>query len=150
MCDEDGRQFQSLVQSAQPTAQILAHFGVECAEGFVEQKQFGFDREGAGQRDTLALATGKLSGIAVCDSLELHQSEQLFHAPRNFGPRRPLGARPHFQPESDVSRHRHMPEQRIVLEDESRPAVAGRYPEPILAFERHRSGIGALQTTEDA
>ena len=48
--DENGGQFQPLVQAAQPAAQILAHLRVERAEGLVEQKQFRFDGERARKR----------------------------------------------------------------------------------------------------
>ncbi len=56
------------MQAAQPAAQLLAHLGVERAEGLVEQQHFGLDRQGAGQGHALALAAGELGGIARSES----------------------------------------------------------------------------------
>jgi hypothetical protein len=49
-----------VVQAAQPAAQLLAHLGVERAEGLVEQQDLRLDGQRPGQRDALALAAGKL------------------------------------------------------------------------------------------
>src|SRR3546814_12205768 len=64
------------VQLTQPTAQILPHLRIECAERFVEQQQLGIDSKRASQSDTLTLAPGKLRGIAIGDLPELHQLQQ--------------------------------------------------------------------------
>ena len=55
--DENAGHMQFVVQLAQPAAQLLAYFCVERAEGFVEQKNARLNRQGAGQRDALALAS---------------------------------------------------------------------------------------------
>ncbi len=70
----------SSCRCAQPSPQFLAHLGVERAERLVEQQHLGLDRERARQRDALALAAGKLRGIAIGQKVELHQLEQLVHA----------------------------------------------------------------------
>ena len=70
---------QLIVQPAQPAAQLLAHLGVERAERLVEQQHARAHGERAGERDALALAAGKLRGIAVRQPIELHQLEQLLH-----------------------------------------------------------------------
>jgi hypothetical protein len=64
------------VELAQPAPEFLAHLGVECAEGFVEQQHFRADRERAGEGDALPLAAGKLGGAAVFKAFEFHQLEQ--------------------------------------------------------------------------
>ena len=61
-----------LVQLAQPAPQILAHLGVECAEGLVEQQHAGLDRQRARQCDALALAARQLVRVAVGQPVELH------------------------------------------------------------------------------
>src|SRR3546814_5214140 len=63
------------VQLTQPTAQILPHLRIECAERFVEQQQLGIDSKRASQSDTLTLAPGKLRGIAIGDLPELRSEE---------------------------------------------------------------------------
>jgi len=45
-----------VVQPAQPAAQFLAHLGIECAEGFVEQQDGRLDGQGPSERDALTLA----------------------------------------------------------------------------------------------
>jgi hypothetical protein len=59
---EDGGHMQLVVQAAQPAAQLLAHLGVQRAEGLVQQQHLGLDRQRAGQGDALALAARELRG----------------------------------------------------------------------------------------
>ena len=89
MRDEDRGEAGLLVDFAQPTAQILAHAGVERAKGLVEQQHARLDGERARERHALALAARKLRRIAPSKPLELHQFEQLRHARGNFAARRP-------------------------------------------------------------
>ena len=72
--DEDAGDAQFVVDVAQPGAQFFAHFGIERAEGFVEQEEFGFDGEGAGEGDALALAAGELVGIGFGEVAEAHEA----------------------------------------------------------------------------
>ncbi|WP_428480693.1 ATP-binding cassette domain-containing protein, partial [Pseudomonas chlororaphis] len=46
----------NMVQPRQPAPQLLAHLGVQGAEGFVQQQHLGLHRQGTGQGDPLALA----------------------------------------------------------------------------------------------
>ena len=82
--DEHRRHVQFVVQAPQPAAQLLAHLGVECAERFVEQQHPRFDRECARQRDALALPARQLVGLAIGEPVELHELEQLVHAPADL------------------------------------------------------------------
>ena len=79
VCDEDAGDVQLVVQAAQPAPQLLAHLGVERAEGLVEQQHARLDGERAGQRDALALAARELRREAVGEPVELHEVEQLVH-----------------------------------------------------------------------
>ena len=63
---------------AQPGTQFFAYFGIQRAEGFVQEQKFGFDREGAGEGDALALAAGELVRIGFCQMRELHELQQFF------------------------------------------------------------------------
>ena len=82
MRDEHAGHVQFIVQAAQPAAQLLAYLGVERAERLVQQQHARLHRQRAGQRDTLALAAGKLGGIAVGQPVELHQFQQRAHLSR--------------------------------------------------------------------
>ena len=74
---EDGGDVDLVVQPAQPGAQLLAHLGVEGAEGLVEQQHARLDRQRAGQRHALALPARELRRVAVGQALEVHEREQL-------------------------------------------------------------------------
>ena len=58
--DEDAGDVDLVMQLAQPAAQFQTDFRIQRAEGFVEEQDTGLDRQGAGQCDPLALASGKL------------------------------------------------------------------------------------------
>ena len=85
--DEDGGVAGLVVDLAQPAAQLLAHLGVERAEGLVEQQHPRLDRERAGERDALALAAGELAGIAPGEAAELDEIEELADAAVDLGAR---------------------------------------------------------------
>jgi hypothetical protein len=90
--DEDRGDVQLVVEPAQPAAQLLAHLGIERAEGLVEQQHPRLHRQRPGQRDALALAAGELRRKAVGDPVELHQLEQLGHLGLDRRLGRALGA----------------------------------------------------------
>jgi len=50
----------------------MAQLLVERAERFVAKQHARFDNDGAGERDTLLLATGELSGPAIFISYYFH------------------------------------------------------------------------------
>ncbi len=88
--DEDRGDVDLVMQRAQPFAQLLAHLGVERAEGLVEQQDARLDRERARERNALALAAGELARIAVGEPVELNEIEQLLD-PRTDRAPRPCG-----------------------------------------------------------
>ena len=118
--DEDAGDVDLVVQAAEPLAELLAHLGVERAERLVEQEYLGLGGERASQRDALALTAGELRGHRVLVALELHKPQQLVHALANLGLRLLADA----QSERDVVEDRHVPKERIVLEDEADVALA--------------------------
>ncbi len=102
--DEDGGVAGPVVDFAQPAAQLLADLGVERAERLVEQQHARLDGERAGQRHALPLAAGELRRIALFQTRELHEVEQL--RARRRGSRR-CGGRPSrgrtFRPKAMLS-----------------------------------------------
>ena len=78
---EHARQVDVVVQPAQPLPQLLAHLGVERAERLVEQQHLRLDRERPRQRDALTLTARELRRPAVRHEVELHELEELPHAP---------------------------------------------------------------------
>ncbi|SPZ06525.1 Uncharacterised protein [Pseudomonas aeruginosa] len=147
--DEHRGQVDLLVQARQPAAQLLAYLGVEGAEGFVEEQDLRLHRQRAGQGDTLPLATGELLGIAVGEPVELHHVEQLVDLGLDRGFARPLALGLHAQAEGDVVEHRHVAEQRVVLEDEADVAVAHVVLRDVLAMEHDVAGVRGFQPGDD-
>ena len=117
--DEDRRHVLLLVQAAQPDAQLLAHGRVERAERLVEQQHAGLDRERAGERHALALATGELRGIALGEAAQLHEREQLLDTLADLG----LRALADLEAEGDVACDGHVLERGVVLEHEADAAL---------------------------
>ena len=118
---EHGRDPELALHLADGAAQFLADLGVQGAEGLIEQQHLGLVRQRARHRHSLLLAAGELRRQPLIHALERHQPQQLLAAL----PAR-LGAHvPHAQRELDVLRHRHVAEQRVVLEHQSHAALAG-------------------------
>ena len=140
---------QLIVQPAQPAAQFLAYLGVERAERLVEQQNLRFDRQGAGERDALTLAAGQLTRKAVGERRELDQFEQAHHPRADLRLAGPLASGLDPQPEGDVLEHRHVPKQRIVLEDETHPALTHMGVGGVLTGEDDPTAVGALQPGDD-
>ncbi|QTK79336.1 hypothetical protein AT6N2_C1619 [Agrobacterium tumefaciens] len=126
MGDKDGGVARAVMEFAQPAAQFLAHFGIERAERLVEKQHLRLDGDGAGKRHALALTAGKLGWIALFKAREMHHVEKFGHAFAYLGFRRAAGGRAYLQAESDVVGHRHMAEQRVMLEHETDIALLHR------------------------
>ena len=148
--DEDAGDVQLVVQAAQPAPQLLAHLGVERAEGFVEQQHARLDRERTGQRDALALATRKLRRKAVGEPVELNEVEQFVHLALDVGFARALLARLHTQAEGDVVEHRHVAKEGVVLEHEADLTLAHMRVGGVLPVEQHVAAVGRLKPGDDA
>ena len=106
--DEHRRHVDLVVQAAQPGAQLLAHRGVERAEGLVEQQHPRLHRQRARQRHALALAAGELRRVAVGEAVEAAPAR----AARRRAPDLLLGPLADRQPERDVVAHGHVLERR--------------------------------------
>ena len=145
MGDEDAGDLDLVVQPAQPSAQFLAHLGVERAERLVEQQDFRLDRERARECDALALAAGELRGVAIGKKIELHEFQQLMHAPRDFGLGGTFAPRQHPHAEGDVLEHRHVPKQRVMLKYEADLALADADGAGVLAMKQHLARVRRLQ-----
>ena len=77
---------------------LETELGVEGAQGFVEEEDFRFADDGAGESDALALAARELGGRAVFESLQRDQFHGGSDAVFRFG----FGHLLHLEAESDV------------------------------------------------
>ena len=71
------------------------------------------------------------------------------HLAVDLGVARAPRPRPHAQAEGDVLEHRHVPEERVVLEDEADRPVPRVRAGRILALEDDRTGVGRLEPGDD-
>src|SRR5206468_6687842 len=126
--------------------ELLAHARVEGAERLVEEEHLRLCGERAGERDALALAAGELRGEGAREALELDQAKEL--ADPLADARRGPAADTHR--EGDVVEDGHLPEERVVLEDEADVPLADRDVGHVLAGIAHRAGVRRLEAGDDA
>ena len=137
------------MQPPQPAPQLLAHLGVERAERLVEQQHLRLDRERPREGDALALAARQLRGVAVGQPVELDELQELRHARADLVLGEAPRARPHAQAEGDVLEHRHVAEERVVLEHEADAALSHVAHGRVLAREQHLAAVGPLEPGDD-
>ena len=150
MRHENGGEAGFSVQFAQPASEFLANLCIECAERLVEQKHARLDGKGAGERDALALAARNLARETGFQPLKLHEIQQAVYATCYFAGVWPFFARAHAQSEGDIAEDCHVPEQRILLEDEADTALTQRERRRVLAVEADRAFLGCGQPRNGA
>ena len=133
----------SFAQFAQPPAQLLPHLRVERAERLIQQQHLRLHGERAGQRDALALATGKLGRKPLGERFELDEFQQVTDACLNFFFGWARRFRANAQAERNVFEHGHVPEQRVMLEGKAGLALARGNLRHVLAVKQgpRRAGI---------
>src|SRR5262249_7311536 len=121
MGDIDEGRVQPPVQRLELGAHVDSQFGVEAGQRLVHQEHGGIGDDGAGERHALALAARALPRQLVEQRLYVNRSGGRAHALPHLLLRHLLDA----QAERDVLEHRHVREQREVLEHHAEPALAG-------------------------
>ena len=123
MGDEDGGDFQLLLQGPDIVPQLNAQTGIQVGKGLVQQQDLGLLDQGPGNGHPLLLTAGELTGLAVeqlCDLQHLGDILQPLTALC-------LGYTVHFQGEQNVVLNGHVGVQGVVLE----------YHADIPVFRRH-------------
>ncbi len=87
----------------------------------VEEEDPGLADDGAADGDALALAAGKLAGLALEQFADLQDLGRLGDALDDLGLGRPHG----LQPEGEVLAHRHVRVEGVGLEDHGEAALGG-------------------------
>ena len=135
-----------VVQPPQPGAELLAHARVEGAERLVEEQNARLDGKSAGERHPLPLAARELRRVALRETFQLHELEQLVDAIRDFR----LRALAHLQSKGDVLPDRHVLEGGIVLEDHPDPARPRRLVRDVVVAEQNLPAVGLLEARDHA
>ncbi len=136
----------SSVEVAQPGPQLLAHLGVERAEGLIEQQHPRLHRQGPGQGHALSLAAGELGRIAIAEALQLHQLQQLIDAPTD----RLVLPAAQLQAKADVLAHGAVLEQGEVLEHKAHLAFLHRARGGLLAGDPDPPRISLFQAGDQS
>ena len=147
--DEDAGHMDLVVKPSQPAAQFGPHLGVQGAERLIEEEHLRLHGQGPGQGDPLPLAAGELGRVAVRQSFELHQLEQVLDLFPDILFGGAYGTRLHVQAEGHIVGHGQVPEERIVLEDEADLAFPDGPAGGVLAVEDDPPRICGLQPGDD-
>src|SRR5687767_7290856 len=75
--DENSRVSGALMQLTQPSSEIFPHLRIEGAKWFIQQQNARLDGESASKGHALALAAGKLNGVAAFEAIEVNEIEEL-------------------------------------------------------------------------
>ena len=108
-----------MVQAGDLVAHLDAQRGIQIGERLVEQQDLGLTRHGAPHGDALALATGKLLGLAIQQLLKLEDARRFHHALFDVV----LVGLGKLEAEGHVLVHRHVRVERIGLEDHAHAAL---------------------------
>ena len=133
--------WRSLVQAAQPVAQLDPHLRVERAERLVEQQHLRLDRQRARERHPLPLPARQLRRVALAEAVELDQRQELGDLAAPLLLRHLADA----EPEGDVRLDGHVLEERVALEHEAEAALLGRQARHVGVAEQHLAGVGLLE-----
>ncbi len=129
--DEDRRDAERLLDLLERLAKLHADLDVERAERLVEQEDRRPVRESAREGDPLPLAPRELALVAAAEAREADELQQLLAALLPLGRRDLADA----QSELDVLGDGHVPEDRVVLEDEADVPRLGRQVRHVLLAE---------------
>ena len=140
---EDERDADLALDALQLELHRLAQLEVERAERLVEQQRARVVHERAGERDALLLAAGELRRLAVG---EVARAGRPRAARRRASRSRPSPTFLACGPERDVVPHRHVREQRVLLEDRVDVALVRRDLRDVLALEPDLARRSAART----
>ena len=135
--DEHHGATETAVHIAQRLVHALLGGGVERRERLIKQQDLGLHHQCACQRRTLALTAADDARVPVGDVANGEQVEHLLHAACRLR----LGNARHPQAVTDVLRNRHMREQRVILVNDSQPALLHGQAADVLAVEQDAAGL---------
>ena len=131
MGHEQGRAVKPGQQAAHFALHFLAEVAVQCAERLVQHQDTGLACQNAGQCSALLLPARKLTGQTVGQFLQPHGAQGLRTGRFAGG-----GVLLLFQRAEDVLLHRHIREQRVVLEQQANVPLLRGQVDTLLAVEQ--------------
>ena len=79
VCHEHCCQMNLIMQLPQPLSQFLADFGIQGTKRFVQQKNSRLNREGPGQRHSLALTARQLGRVSLAETFQSYQVQEFMN-----------------------------------------------------------------------
>ncbi len=144
--------FKPLLQKLHADAHLFAQFGVEVAEGLVQEQHTRLGDQRARESDALLLAAAEQRPGPIFESGQADEIERAQDAVLDFV----LGKPARFERKGDVFRHGHVRPNRIGLKHHADVALIGRQqPSAVtdhdrLIAEKDIAGVGCLQTGDHA
>ena len=125
---------------------LLADARVKIGERLVEQQDLGVDREGAAERDALALTTGERRHLALGEPIEVQHRQQRIDPPADVS----ATDAAQLQAVTDVLSDGHVRPQGIGLEYHRNVTFVGRQPGDIAPANRDRAAGQRNEATDRA
>ena len=142
--DVDRGHAELLVQVPQLDLHVVAQLLVERRQRLVHQQDPRLEDDGPGERHPLLLAAGELVDAPLGEPVELHGRERALDPLAHVA----LRHTPHPQGEGDVPGHRHVREQRVVLEHHPHVPPVRRHPDDLPVTEADAAVVGAGETRQ--
>ncbi|MNE68713.1 hypothetical protein D3C80_1643900 [compost metagenome] len=149
MGHEHAGKFQFFVQLSQPATQLFTHLCIQRAKGLIQQQNLRLNRQRSRQGHTLFLSTRKLRREPIGQMCQLHHLQQFGDFRFNGRRVRALTTWQHAQAKRDIVEHRHMAEQRVVLEDKTDFTVAGVQAAHVGSVEANMSAALMFKTGDN-
>ena len=144
--DEDEGDAEFFLQLLELDAHLGAKFGIEGAEGFVEEKDLGFADDRSRQSDPLTLTAGHLGGLAIDKGFQGGHLDHAIDAFFDFRSGNPF----HPETEGDVLVDGEVGEEGVVLKDLIHiPAVRG-VESHIASIDKDLAGGGCVKSTDES
>ena len=145
MGDEHGGDAGLLLDAADLLPGLEPQPGIQVGKGLVQQQHPGHFHQGPGNGHPLLLTAGELTGLALHQSVDLHQLCRIQNPASHFLLAEFLLAFQIFQREADVLLHRQVGVQGVVLEHQTHPPLLRRQVGHVLVAEENLPGGGLLQ-----
>src|SRR6185437_4672935 len=134
----------------EPAAEFFTALALKGSKRLIPPQQLRFHGQCSGQCHTLSLPSGELTGITTSHRLQLHECEQFTDPLLYASCRRSQRSRLHRKPKGHILSHGHMPEQRVMLENEPHATFSDSPIRRLRAVQKDTSSIRFFQSGKNS
>jgi hypothetical protein len=145
MRDQDGGEFDAIMNFLEPCPKFFAQSCVEGPERFVEKQKPRLWSEGACEGNALPLTTRELCRHPMAETAQAHQVEKL----AGGGFARSFLDASHSQTKSDIFKDRHVPKESVVLENESDFSLLHGDLGDVFVIDEDRTPVRSFKTRDE-